>query len=488
MWRWPTHEAAERFGDRLALLTPDGSVSYRELATRVEATAERLAACGVRPGQVVALWDANGIDWVVTAHAVWRAGATLLPLSTRWTDHEVRSALERLSPRLLVGSEAFASRASALGVEALAHRELAGRLCLGNLPEAPDFAHPMAMLLTSGTSGRPKAAMLSWAAMTAGADGVAQAIALGPSDRWWLAMPFFHVGGLSALLRCARTGATAVVASRFDAERAIAEIDAQGVTIASVVPTMLAGMVEVVGDGLWPRALRYAMLGGAAAPPSLVAACPVAYPGYGLTEACSTVTMVRAGVSDRQSSGTPIPGVELAILGPDGEPLEACAEGEIAVAGPTLMSGYAGDPEASRAVRAGRWLRTGDFGRLDEAGRLFVLGRRTDLIVSGGENVYPAEVEAALSDHPAVAAAAVVGVPSARWGASPFAFVVTAAGAVGASSIDEAALTTWLDGRLARFKRPRGFAFVPTLPLLGNGKVDRQALRAALTQHGYEVE
>jgi O-succinylbenzoic acid--CoA ligase len=478
---WPTHEAARRFGDRPALITPGQTVSHHELARRVEAVATRLAGRGIRPGDTVALWDANGLDWVVAAHAVWRAGATLLPLSMRWTDLEVRSALERLEPALMLGGQDFADRAAAIGVPALSHKALEGTGG-GALPGALDDQATMAMLLTSGTSGVPKAAMLSWAAMMAGAEGVGRAIALAPSDRWWLAMPFFHVGGLSALLRCARFGAAAVVAARFEADRALAELERHGVTVASVVPTMLSELAARLGDRPWPPALRLAMLGGAAASPELVAACPVACPSYGLTEACSTVTLVRPGSAARTTSGPPIPGVEVAILGPEGEPIAAGEEGEIAVAGPTLMRGYAGDPAASAAVRAGRWLRTGDFGRLDAAGCLTVLGRRTDLIVSGGENIYPAEVEAAIAAHPAVAAAAVVGAPSRRWGASPFAFVAPAAG-----EIDEATLRDWLDGRLARFKQPRGYAFMPALPLLANGKVDRRALRAELDKRGYEV-
>ncbi|MFN3431311.1 MAG: class I adenylate-forming enzyme family protein [Candidatus Sericytochromatia bacterium] len=483
MGEWLLDEAARRFGDRPALITGEATLPYTELAGRVDETARRLAARGLTPGALAALWDTNGVGWVVAAHAVWRCGAAVLPISTRWTDAEARSALERLRPACVLGGEAFTARAAGWGPPAWSHGDLAAGHGADDLPATPDPAAPMAVMLTSGTSGTPKAAVLSGRALLAGAEAVGQAIALTPADRWWLAMPFFHVGGLAALIRCARFGAAAVVAGRFEADRALAGWETDGVTIASVVPTMWQALLASRGDRPWPAPLRLAMLGGAAAPPDLVDASPLALPSYGLTEAGSTVTLCRpgAGAAERRTAGAPLPGVRLAILGPGGQPVPPGEEGEIAVAGPTLMDGYLGDPEATARVLRGGWLLTGDAGVLDEAGRLTVLGRRTDLIVTGGENVYPAEVESALTGHPGVAAAAVVGVPSRRWGASPFAFVVAAPG------VDESALAGWLEPRLARFKHPRGYGFVAALPLLANGKVDRQALIAEATKHGYEL-
>jgi O-succinylbenzoic acid--CoA ligase len=482
MAEWLLDGAARRFGDRPALITDTAELGYPELAHRVEATARRLSARGLGPGAMAALWDVNGVDWVVAAHAVWRCGAAVLPISTRWTDAEARAALDRLKPACVLGGEAYIERATHWALPAWSHKALADGPSSDARPDAPDEAAPMAVVLTSGTSGAPKAAVLSGRALLAGADAVGRAIALAPGDRWWLAMPFFHVGGLAALIRCARFGAAAVVAGRFEAARALESWEADGVTIASVVPTMWQSLLAAKGDRPWPASLRLAMLGGAAAPPDLVDASPLALPSYGLTEAGSTVTLCRPGadVAERRTAGTPIPGVEVAILGPDGRPRPAGEEGEIAVGGPTLMDGYLGDPDATARTLQGGWLRTGDAGVLDAAGRLTVLGRRTDLIVSGGENVYPAEVEAALSSHPGVLAAAVVGVPSRRWGASPFAFVV-------APGLDEEALAGWLETRLARFKHPKGYAFLAALPQLANGKVDRRSLMAEATEHGYEL-
>jgi O-succinylbenzoic acid--CoA ligase len=502
MLRWPTREAADRFGDRPAIMTATETLGHATLHTRVEAAARRLAAHGLAPGATAALWDVNGPDWVVAAHAVWRCGATLLPLSTRWTDAEAGAALHRLAPTLVIGAAAFAARAEALGMRALTHEALRAGPQAEHLPDSPDPEAPMAVLLTSGTSGAPKAAALSWRAMAASADAVAQAIALAPDDRWWLGMPFYHVGGLSALLRCCHSGAAAVIAERFEPARTLEELSRQGVTVASFVPTMLQGLMAAKGDAPWPGALRLAMLGGAAAPAALLDACPFAVATYGLTEACSTVTLVRpdaAGKGTRKGSepsgpsrgplgksrlgaGTPVPGVAVRILGPSGEALGPGELGEIAVGGPTLMAGYVGDAAATRAALVDGWLRTGDHGMLDADGSLTVLGRRTDLIVSGGENVYPAEIEAALLAHPAVAAAAVVAVPHPRWGHSPFAFVVPA------GPPDEGALRAWLDERLARFKHPAGYAWLGALPLLGNGKIDRRALATELSKLGYEVK
>jgi O-succinylbenzoic acid--CoA ligase len=481
---WPTREAADRFGDRPALLTPSETLSHAALHARVEAAARRLVAHGLAPGATAALWDVNGADWVVAAHAVWRCGATLLPLSTRWTDAEAGAALQRLAPALVIGSAPFAARAEGLGRDAMTHEALHAGPQAETLPAMPVPDTPMAFLLTSGTSGAPKAASLSWRAMAASADAVSAATALALDDRWWLGMPFYHVGGLSALLRCCRAGAAAVIAAGFEPARTLQELTAQGVTVASFVPTMLEDLRAAKGDAPWPSALRLAMLGGAAAPTALLEACPFAMATYGLTEACSTVTLVRpdAAGDSRLSAGTPVPGVAVRILGPSGEALGPDEVGEIAVGGPTLMAGYVGDDAATRAALAGGWLRTGDHGTLAADGSLRVLGRRTDLIVSGGENVYPAEVESALLAHPGVAAAAVVAVPHPRWGQTPFAFVVPR------GAPDEDALRAWLCERLARFKHPAGYAWRGALPLLGNGKVDRRALATELSKLGYEVQ
>lgn len=478
----PIVDAARRHPARPALIEGDRVLSYAQLLASAAGAAHALGAAGARPGEPVAIWAPNSLDWAIAMHGASWLGATLLPLSPRWTDAEAAWLLDRHRPRLVVGDAEGARRAAGLGYHALTFEALA-LPATGSLPAGWPDAHPIALVPTSGTTGRPKAARVRWGQLEANATGVGAVLALGPEDRWWLAMPFHHVGGLAGLWRTARFGAAAVIASRFDPALALDAFEAHGVTVASVVPTMLQAIEEARGDRPWPKRLRALMLGGAAAPPGLVARVPLALPTYGLTEAGSTVTLVPPGADEatRLTSGWPIPGAKLRIEDEEGRPVPPGGEGLIAVAGPMVTTGYEGDPAATAAALKDGWLLTGDYGRLDEAGRLTVLARRTDLIVSGGENLYPAEIEAVLSAHPAIAACAVVPVPDDRWGQTPFAWLVLR------EPLGQERLDAWLEGRLARFKRPRRWGVLPALPQLSNGKIDRQALIRLAAQGEFEL-
>ncbi|MFP5504245.1 MAG: class I adenylate-forming enzyme family protein [Candidatus Sericytochromatia bacterium] len=478
----PIVEAARRHPARPALIEGDRTLNYAQLLASAAGAAHALGAAGARAGEPVAVWAPNSLDWAIAMHGASWLGAPLLPLPPRWTDAEAASLLERLKPRLVVGDAEGARRAAALGHRAMSFEALA-LPATGSLPAGWPEAHPVAMVPTSGTTGRPKAARVSWGQLETNARGVGEVLALGPEDRWWLAMPFHHVGGLAGLWRCARFGAAAVIAGRFDPARALDEFETHGVTVASVVPTMLQAIEEARGDRPWPPCLRALMLGGAAAPPGLVARVPLALPTYGLTEAGSTVTLVPPGADEatRLTSGWPIPGAKVRIEDEAGRPLPPGAEGLVAVAGPMVTSGYEGDAAASEAALRDGWLLTGDHGRIDAAGRLTVLSRRADMIVSGGENLYPAEIEAALLAHPAIAACAVVPTSDAHWGQTPFAWLVLR------EPVSPEDLASWLTGRLARFKQPRRWGVLETLPLLSNGKIDRQALTRLAAQGEFEL-
>ena len=275
-------------------------------------------------------------------------------------------------------------------------------------------------------------------------------------------MPLFHVGGLAILLRSVVCGIPAVVHLRFDAERANQAIDRDGVTIVSVVATMLDRMLALREGQPYPSSLRCVLLGGGPAPLPLLEACaslgvPVVQT-YGLTEAASQVATLAPEDATRKlgSAGKPLMGTRVQV-----EP-----DGEILVDGPTVSPGYLHQPP-----RLGS-LRTGDLGRLDEDGYLYVLDRRDDLIVSGGENVYPAEVEAALRSHPSVVDAGVRGLPDPQWGQIVAAAVVLSAGA----SVSPDDLRAHLRQQLAGYKIPRRLVFVPDLPRTASGKVQRRKL------------
>jgi O-succinylbenzoic acid--CoA ligase len=308
------------------------------------------------------------------------------------------------------------------------------------------------------------------------------------------------VGGLALLLRSALNGSTAVLPGRFDAAEIARSLEEDGITMVSMVPTMLARLLELRGDRPAPPALRVLLLGGGPIPePLLERALALGYPvarTYGLSEAASQVAT--AAPADTRPGAPPLPFVELRIADAAGDILASGEAGEIQVRGPMVMAGYWRAPEATATALRGGWLHTGDIGFLDAAGRLHVSGRRADLIVSGGENVYPAEVEAALLRHPAVAECCVLGLPDEVWGQRVVAVVVARTPEMGegeasarsgedpaieASSEDSTAalaanLDAFLRERLAAYKLPRGYTFLSELPRTASGKVRREALLA----------
>jgi len=341
------------------------------------------------------------------------------------------------------------------------------------LPEPAmfDLSTTSSMFFTSGTSGVQKLVVHPLGSWWHGA--MASALHLGhqAGDVWSLPLPMFHVGGFAIMMRAAIAGLPLVVEPRFDPAQFLCTCTDHRVTLTSLVPTMLRDLLAT-GEQVPPH-LRVALLGGASAPQVLVTDAgergwPVA-PTYGMTETASQIaTLPPPEVAARiGSSGRALPHLEIAVRGTAHD--APVGEGEVLVRGLSLMTGYLGHPPLDRDA----WFATGDHGILDEQGYLTVIDRRSDLIVSGGENIYPAEVERAIGAIPGIAAAAVVGVPDDRWGAVPVAFVVVERG-VGDADIDVA---THLQGRLAPFKIPKRVIRVDDLPMSASGKVLRRQLR-----------
>jgi O-succinylbenzoic acid--CoA ligase len=430
------------------LLGPDAeAVTFADLDRRVDAACGALQRLGVQTDQHVGLRAPNSVDFVVNVHALMRLGAVLVPINTRLTPPEVDWQRADADLRLVLGE---------------------GDLVGDDTPPLErdfDLDAVHSIVYTSGTTGRPKGALLTygnhwWSA-------IASALNLGTlaSDRWLACLPLFHVGGLAILLRSVIYGIPAVVHTRFDPVQVNQAIDRDGITIVSVVSTMLERMLEQRGEQHYPSTLRCVLLGGGPAPlPLLERAVHMGVPvvqSYGLTEAASQVATLAPEDARRKvgSAGKPLMGTRLRI-----EP-----DGEILVSGPTVSPGY-----LHQAPREG-WLRTGDLGYLDDDGYLYVLDRRDDLIVSGGENVYPAEVEAVLLAHPAVDEAGVFGVADAEWGQ-----VVNAAVKL-RQSVTTDELQAFCRARLAGYKVPRRIAVMDALPRNAAGKLVRRELHA---QHG----
>lgn len=421
--------ACHRHPDRVALECAGEVLTYAELHGRAARAAGALAERGARPGDRVGLALPAGTDFVVALHACGLLCAAAVPLD----------------PRLTPAERAARSQGVALTVDAPLGSGAAP------LPAAPAGPGDVALVVhTSGTTAEPRPVELTWANVRANAVATALGLGLYPRERWLCPMPLSHVGGLMVLLRSALYATTVVLEPPpFDAARVAERLNRGDATLVSVVPTMLGRLLDAGLER--PRRLRCLLLGGGPADPALLrralaAGVPVSQ-SYGLTEACSTVTASDPG--EPRTAGWPLPGLDVRIA-PDGE---------IVVAGPSVAG--AGE------------LRTGDLGSLDERGRLVVLGRRTDTIVSGGENVAPAEVEAVLLDHPAVADAAVLGRADPEWGERVVARIVARDG----EPVDADALAAWCRQRLAGFKVPKAFETADApLPRTASGKLLRRAL------------
>jgi O-succinylbenzoic acid--CoA ligase len=490
--------------ERVALLAGARTWTFAELDAEVTGTARRLAALGARPGDRIATLLHNGAAAAMLPHVALRLGATLVPLNVRLNDVELAWQLGDAAPRLLVAEERTAERAERAGdghrglvtVRVDRHGVLAGDPNAGvhhvaDLPMrlAHDADAVLAIIYTSGTTGQPKGAMLTVGNFWWSAIGSALNLGTHADDRWLACLPLFHVGGLSIVLRAAIYGIAAVVLDGFDVDSVHAAIDDDGVTIVSVVAVMLHRMLDARGDRPYPPSLRCVLLGGGPAPRPLLDRCarlhvPVVQT-YGLTETCSQVATLAPEEARRRpgSAGKALYPNVLRIATPSGGEARDDDVGEILVRGPIVMHGYAGQPAATARAIVDGWLHTGDLGRLDAEGYLYVTDRRDDLIVTGGENVYPAEVESVLLSHGSIVEAAVVGMADATWGQRVVAVVRLENRP--ATDVDVAALQALCRSRLAGYKVPREIRLVTEpLPRTASGKLRRAALRDLVAATG----
>ena len=475
-------ERARRDPDALALRDGEHELSYGQLAARVERLAGRLVALGLAPGDRVAVLMDASCRLVELVHATQRCGATLVPLNTRLVPAEIAALVLDAEPQLLLHDRERAADLEEARARAGAMRVVEANNELDAVPptDAPaprplDPAAILTILYTSGTTGWPRGVMLTNGNHFASAAASRAHLGMLSEDRWLVVLPLYHVGGLAIVFRSVLDGVAIVLHSRFDPARAAAALRQEGVTLVSLVPTMLFRLLEHDGGRPFPPSLRCVLVGGGPARPALLERAlalgmPVA-PTYGLTEAASQVATAAAGDAVRrpESAGKVLPGTRLRISEPD-----ASGCGEILVHGPTVMAGYFRQHQATARALSDGWLHTGDVGRLDAAGFLYVLDRPADLIVSGGENVYPAEVEAVLLAHPAVLEAAVYARPDPDWGQQVVAAVILRA----ECPVDGQDLRAWCKARLAGYKVPCVIEHVATLPRTASGKVRRHLLTA----------
>lgn len=457
-------EAALEAGvaDLPAIIDQGRVISYGELAAQVERRGHELAAQGVCPGSRVTLRATCDVDTIVTFFALLEVGAAFVPIHPRLTSIEEQVIVDDVQPHVCL-SEHSPNGALDKTVPRL---------------EADPI---VAIVYTSGTTGKPKGAVLSRSAFVASARASETNLGWRTNDRWIVCMPLAHVGGLSILTRCLSARKTIVLEPRFEPNAVLGAIRREAATQISVVPTMLDALLRADVDGDLKR-LRFLLVGGAAASPALLERAAerglLAITTYGLTEACSQVTCqpLREPGTTEAGSGRVLEGIELRIVRENGEPADVDEVGFIQVRGTNLMRGYWSGPDKPLRMpwTADGWFATGDLGALDAMGRLFVHARRTDLIVTGGENVYPAEVEQAVEQCAGIAEVVVFGVPDERWGQTVAVAIVVAPG-LSAEGVALAALRQVFQ-RLASHKRPRRFAIVESFTRTSSGKIDRASV------------
>jgi O-succinylbenzoic acid--CoA ligase len=433
-------QRAQSCPERTALATQSSRVTYAELEAEATWVARRLAAYGVRRGATAALTMHPRREEVVLLHALMKLGAIALPLSPQLTEAERTAALAAERPAIDLNDAAELTQTEA-DLPLLGEHDLDDLQC---------------RILTSGTTGEPRPVGLTYGNFLFSAVGSAFNIGVEPTDRWLCCLPLSHVAGLSIVVRSVIYGTTAVLLDGFDTDEVAETLVSGDITVLSLVPTMLIRLLEADADLSGPRAI---LIGGGPVPADALAEAvergATVVQTYGLTEACSQVTTLSPSDAARRigSAGRPLLTTHIRI-----------ADGEILVQGPTVAPGAA-DQDG--------WLHTGDRGRIDGEGFLWVEGRRDEVIVSGGENVAPAEVEEVLAAHPDVVEAAVVGRPDREWQNAVVAVVVPRDGAD--PGADE--LRSWCAARLAPFKVPKRVELAAELPRTASGKLRRSALR-----------
>jgi O-succinylbenzoic acid--CoA ligase len=496
MYDWLSHRVRAS-PERTALVraTTGETLDFARLDAMVEDLAGRLVGLGVEPGDHLGMLMGTRLAAVCTVHAAERLGAVLVPLGDGLTAGELATRVDAADVTSLVCSA---------GTERRAVDAFDGPVCSVDDPDHPAVASlaeasvadvdptdwglddTRLLLFTSGTTGTPKVVQLTVGNLLASAFASAFRLGFHRDDRWLVGLSLDHMGGLSPVLRMPLYGMTVVLreSESFEPGRTADDIGNYDVTCVSLVPTMLKRMLDL--RGTLADSLRVVLLGGAPAPDDLVERCrdfsvPV-HPTYGMTETASQVATAtpREAFKNVGTVGRPLFWTSVAVHETDGPGLVDTGDvGELVVDGPTVSPGYYGDPDATDAAFGPDGLRTGDVGYRDADGRIYVVGRTDDCIITGGENVYPREVADVLRSHPGVVDAAVVGLPDDEWGELVGALVVPAADEPTVGELDD-----YCRGRLAGFKLPRVVAFAEELPRTESGTVRRDAVRDRLAEAG----
>ncbi|VEG39829.1 acyl-CoA synthetase (AMP-forming)/AMP-acid ligase II [Mycolicibacterium flavescens] len=468
--------AADRFGDAEAVVDGPLRLSFSELIGRIRCAAGAFADFGIVKGDRLAIWAPNSADWIVAAFGLLVAGGVLVPVNTRFKPEEAADVIGRSGAKAVLVQKDFLGLDYSVSTDVPVIDLGSGFLSagapfddrVGDL-RGTDVAD---VIFTSGTTGRPKGAMMNHLQTLRAYEEWATLADLREGDRYLMINPYFHTFGLKAgLIASFLRGATMLPVAAFDVDTVVDLIERERITMLPGPPTLYHSLLTVADtDRL--ASLRAGVTGAADIPVELIRRIRDELPfeslmtGYGLTEA-GNVTLSRPGDTPEDvatTAGLPCEDVEVRIAD----------DGEVLVRGYNVMQGYLDDPAATAdAIDSEGFLHTGDLGEFTESGRLRIVGRKKDMFIVGGFNAYPAEIEGFLLEHPAVAQAAVIGVPDERLGQVGKAFVVRSAGHDRVTGED---LISWSRERMAGFKVPRSVEFLDSLPLNATGKVMKDRL------------
>ncbi len=517
--------AATQYATLDAVVGDGVRLTFAELDAQVDRWSAALVASGVAAGDRIAMWMPNRAAFVTASFAVYRVGAVLVPISSRYRGDEAAAIIRRSGASMLftvtdfLDTDPLVMLAAAGPLPALRESIVlsgpvpAGATSLVELLARADdpalhdtvLAREAAIdaddisdiIFTSGTTGQPKGAMLRHGASVRTYLGWSERVGLREGDRYLVVFPFFHTSGLkSGILACVLCGASIHPQAVFDVPAMMQRVADERITMLPGPPTVFQSILahpDLASFDL--SSIRSAVTGAAVVPEEVIRRMrselhiPDIVTGYGLTETTGTISVCYHADSPEVVAGTcghPLDGVEVRIVDDDGADVEPGTSGELWARGFNVMAGYLDDPDGTaEAITPDGWLKTGDIGVIDADGRIHITDRKKEMFIVGGFNAYPAEIESRLVEHPDIVQAAVVGVPDERMGEVGLAFlVVRPGGSLDGGSLDAdsvaATLTAWSRQRMANFKVPRSFRIVDSLPLNGTGKIAKAELRATM--------
>ncbi|MCI3197987.1 o-succinylbenzoate--CoA ligase [Bacillus sp. HU-1818] len=470
-------QRAQLTPERIALIYGGKSLTFAELYAASKKMAAQLSSCSLHKGDTAAILLGNRAEMVYAVHACFLLGVKVVLLNTKLSKHERLFQVKDSAAQLLLTDSNFRKQDYEHIIKTVDVDELAAveteDIEVEFYMQMDDTA---TLMYTSGTTGRPKGVQQTFGNHYSSAVSSALNLGVTERDRWLIALPLFHISGLSALFKSVIYGMAVVLHERFSVSDVLDSISRHQVTIISAVQTMVSSLLTETDR--CPDSIRCILLGGGPAPLSLLEECrqkgfPV-FQSYGLTETCSQIVTLSPEFSMDKlgSAGKPLFSCEIRIE-KDGETCEPLEHGEIMVKGPNVMKSYFNRESANEASFHNGWFKTGDLGYLDDEGFLYVLDRRSDLIISGGENIYPAEVESALLAHPSVAEAGVSGAEDPKWGKVPHAYLVLR------NPVSAEALASFCRERLAKYKIPAKFFVLDQLPRNASNKLLRHQLKDA---------